>query len=561
MSAAFRFVKEALFDLRSGLELAHLNSANIEAWLAKFSWTLIAAYSTGAECGIDLANDDPVDVFICKVNMYLQPFANEAWFLSLALLEKDRGNPGVLELNLYPYPFKTPTPYRGATDWAMQTRGYPLQNLAEKVTENCLMPVILKKSLFIVGRGMSKLRAPWPFWFHFTSPKWFVIYPSGIPETPETPKRGRGLWGVAKSVPLPLPPHTLQPYPWGFENPCPSLRASPVVSTIRSSAAGLGLCGPAAPLSSRLSSAAVSPVPSLLPAGSLAAVSPVAALPLAPLPSLLPLRQVQPTPSNSPAAVATTVPPSAARTSVIVEVAATAASSGSRRAHFEDLDTAEGEDEELPWICLTGAPRSHACGACFKRGDSCLQESDHYHKRLAQELALQCACRDPLLARAPRVARAPSAADKFEPSWDPCLDSPGPAYDILVSGHFYFPGLELASAALFWRSEVACAKGNYLGAKRHLQFAWSMLSDVLTRCIAPALGSPQTHHVQFSRPSTTSADLDATGPPDDVAPRGKGSSSSKGKGRAFVPMDEDAPEQPASPSDGGDGNRWDGILG
>jgi hypothetical protein len=28
-------------------------------------------------------------------------------------LEKDRGNPGVSELNPYPYPFKTRTPYKG----------------------------------------------------------------------------------------------------------------------------------------------------------------------------------------------------------------------------------------------------------------------------------------------------------------------------------------------------------------------------------------------------------------------------------------------------------------
>jgi hypothetical protein len=38
-----------------------------------------------------------------------------------------------------------------ATGWEMRTRGCPLQNLAEKVTENCLMPVISKKPLFIVG--------------------------------------------------------------------------------------------------------------------------------------------------------------------------------------------------------------------------------------------------------------------------------------------------------------------------------------------------------------------------------------------------------------------------
>jgi hypothetical protein len=71
------------------------------------------------------------------------------------------------------------------------------------------------------------------------------------------------------------------------------------------------------------------------------------------LPSLLPLRQVQPAPSNSPAAVAATVPPSAPRTPGIVEAAAPVALSGSRRAHFEELDAAEGEDEELPWICVS----------------------------------------------------------------------------------------------------------------------------------------------------------------------------------------------------------------
>ncbi|KAN0140971.1 hypothetical protein V8E53_001415 [Lactarius tabidus] len=443
MSAAFSFVKEALFDLCSGLELTRLNSADAEAWLAKFSQTLIAAYSAGAECGINLANDNPVDVFICEVNMYLQPFANEAWFL------------------------------RYTQEVAAVVDGYR-QQAAERRT-----PVS------------------------------------------------------------------------SFFQPC----ALPVVSTIRSSAAGLGLRGPAAPLSSRLSSAAVSPVPSLLPAGSLAAV--------------------QPAPSNSPAVVALTVPPSAARTSVIVEAAATAASSGSRCAHFEDLEAAEGKDEELLWICisrlivfeLAGAPHSHVCGACFKHGDLCLRESDHYCKRFSQELALQRAHRDLLPAcahrasRTPRVARAPFAADEFEPSWDPCLDSPGPAYDILVGGHFYFPGLESASAALFWRSKVARAEGNYLGAKRHLQFAWSMLSDMLTRCIAPSLDLPQTHCMQFARPSTASADPDATGLPDDDAPCGEGSTSGKGKGWAVVPMDEDVPERPASPSDGGDGDRWDGILG
>jgi hypothetical protein len=141
-----------------------------------------------------------------------------------------------------------------------------------------------------------------------------------------------------------------------FFQPC----ALPAVSTICSSAAGLGLHGPAVPLSLHLSSAAVSPVLSSLTAGLPVAVLPVAVLPVAvlpvavspsvPLPPLLPLLHVQPALSNSPAAVAVTVLPSAPRTSVIVEAAVPVASSGFRCAHFKDLDAAEGEDKELPWI-------------------------------------------------------------------------------------------------------------------------------------------------------------------------------------------------------------------
>ena len=48
-------------------------------------------------------------------------------------------------------------------------------------------------------------------------------YPSDTPDTPDTPATGKGLWRVAKSVPLPLPPPYPSPNPGGFENPCPSL--------------------------------------------------------------------------------------------------------------------------------------------------------------------------------------------------------------------------------------------------------------------------------------------------------------------------------------------------
>ncbi|KAN0127813.1 hypothetical protein V8E53_014369 [Lactarius tabidus] len=406
LSAAFNFVRSALFDLHDGLQPTHFNSADAETWLCKFSVALITTYSAAANCGIDLANDDPVDAFIHKVNAWFQPFANEVWFLRYA-----------------------------------------------------------------------------------------------------------------------QEPHTL------------------------------GRLELTTASSSCLSSATVSPVPSLLTAGLPAAVSPVAVLP-----SLLPLQQVQPAPSHSPAAVAAMVPPSAARTPGIADPAAPVALSGSRRAHFEEFGAAEGEDEELLWICcdpcaerriacvqLAGAPHSHVCSPCFKHGDSCLQESDRYHKCFAQELTAHVhhnplPARAPCASRTPRIARAPSVADNFELSWDPRLDPPGPAYDILVSRHFYFPGLESASAALFWRSEVVRAEGHYLAAKRHLQFAQSMLSDSLTCCIAPSQDSSQSQRMQFSCPSMASADPDATGPTNDVAPRGKGSSSGKGKGQAVVPMDKDVPK-------------------
>jgi hypothetical protein len=51
--------------------------------------------------------------------------------------------------------------------------------------------------------------------------------PLVTPETPETPVRGKGLFRVGKSIPLPLPSHTLQQNPQGFANPCPSLLEPP----------------------------------------------------------------------------------------------------------------------------------------------------------------------------------------------------------------------------------------------------------------------------------------------------------------------------------------------
>jgi hypothetical protein len=132
----------------------------------------------------------------------------------------------------------------------------------------------------------------------------------------------------------------------------------------------------------------------------------------------------------------------------------------------------------------------------------------------------------------------------FEPLWDPHHDAPGPAYDLLVGGTGYFAGLDLASAALFWRSKTTHAKGHYLAAKCHLIFTRSMLSDALTCCIAPSTNPSQTRCVQFAGPSMSGAGTAKT------EPEGK---SGKGKGRAD-PMDKDEPEPPALPSDDGEGD-------
>jgi hypothetical protein len=139
---------------------------------------------------------------------------------------------------------------------------------------------------------------------------------------------------------------------------------------------------------------------------------------------------------------------------------------------------------------------------------------------------------------------SPSAAKTFEPLWDPHHDAPGPTYDLLVGGTGYFAGLDSASTALFWRSKTTRAEGHYLAAKRHLIFTRSMLSDALTRCIAPSTDPSQTRHVQFAGPSTSGAGTAKT------ELEGK---SGKGKGQADL-MDEDEPEPPASPSDDSEGD-------
>jgi hypothetical protein len=46
MSAAFNFVRSALFDLHDGLQPAHFNSTDAETWLRKFSVALVCGGPT-----------------------------------------------------------------------------------------------------------------------------------------------------------------------------------------------------------------------------------------------------------------------------------------------------------------------------------------------------------------------------------------------------------------------------------------------------------------------------------------------------------------------------------
>jgi hypothetical protein len=187
-----------------------------------------------------------------------------------------------------------------------------------------------------------------------------------------------------------------------------------------------------------------------------------------------------------------------------------------------------------------------------------VRTSDHYLKQQAKLVTQQdfpvarspqvgpssCALCLPAVAGGSAARPSPSAAKTFELSWDPHHDAPGPTYDLLVGGTGYFTGLDSASAALYWRSETTRTKGHYLMAKRHLIFTRSMLSNVLTCCIAPSTNPSQTRRVQFMGPSMSGVGMAKT------EPEGK---SGKGKSRA-KPMDEDEPEPPASPSDDGKGN-------
>lgn len=174
-----------------------------------------------------------------------------------------------------------------------------------------------------------------------------------------------------------------------------------------------------------------------------------------------------------------------------------------------------------------------------------MRESDRYHRVYARKLAaLHASAATP--PRPPprparRTRRAPSPAivnadagpscpeSHFENSWDPKFDAPGPAHELLVGGDVCIPGLDPASAALFWRSEVSRAEGLANAANRHLHFTRQMSTKAQACCLieTPSKSS------RSKRIRTTGLDKGKErAQQEEEAP-----SRDKGKGRA-APMDE-----------------------
>jgi hypothetical protein len=66
---------------------------------------------------------------------------------------------------------------------------------------------------------------------HITKGQGHMAIPLWYPDTPDTPKRGKGLSRVRKSLPLPLPPHTPHQYAGGIAYPCHSLAIGPKIKS------------------------------------------------------------------------------------------------------------------------------------------------------------------------------------------------------------------------------------------------------------------------------------------------------------------------------------------
>ena len=177
--------------------------------------------------------------------------------------------------------------------------------------------------------------------------------------------------------------------------------------------------------------------------------------------------------------------------------------------------------------------------------------------RKAVELVGHCEA-TPSAHRTRRARSSPTSAEagpsshclypEFHNSWDTRFDTPGHAFDILVSGS---GGLDSAGASLFWRSELSRAEGLALGANHHEEFARArkMLRVALgNRRIVPPDDSSDSKRVRFS-----------SGKGKDMASAEEdGEVSGKGKGRAeppAKPMDQDDDEGAAGDSD----DAWGGV--
>lgn len=75
---------------------------------------------------------------------------------------------------------------------------------------------------------------------------------------------------------------------------------------------------------------------------------------------------------------------------------------------------------------------------------------------------------------------------------------PGPAFDLLIGGSGYYPGLDSTGAALCWRSELSRAEGLALAANRQVVFAREMLTEALGRCFVAPPNGGESNHVRFT---------------------------------------------------------------
>ena len=123
--------------------------------------------------------------------------------------------------------------------------------------------------------------------------------------------------------------------------------------------------------------------------------------------------------------------------------------------------------------------------------------------------------------RTPTNAVAPSAPS----AGDASLDTPGPAY--LLGGPRGSAGVDSASAALFWRSQLSRAEGTALAASHHVEFVRGVYLKALGGCFVPPPGE-----------GSSPKDVKVSGPSPLKKGKGRSVSRNKRKGHA-KPVDED----------------------